>query len=265
MMHQPYGHGNIVFSLPECVPPLVVKTSDRLDSFAHTEANLDALKKLGIPVPSVMGRLVDDRFSIIVLEWIEGEDLGYALAGMTHPQRIMLASQVVGIQRKVVELPEGTGFGWTPIGQPGPFANWLEIVTRDLGRLSPKFQERLSPILAQLESEITAVRPVPFLDDLTVKNVIIQEGRLQGIVDLDHICYGDPLFWLALAETTVMLDVGEEATDYSNELRRLWLIEARSCGRLGFYEALFAASFLDRELQSEQAVRMERFFELRLG
>jgi len=40
-----------------------------------------------------------------------------------------------------------------------------------------------------------AVPAICFLDDLTTKNVIVQDGVLQGVVDFDHVCYGDPLFW----------------------------------------------------------------------
>ena len=40
---------------------------------------------------------------------------------------------------------------------------------------------------------LEAVPPLPFLDDLTTKNVLVDGGRLSGVVDVDVVCFGDPL------------------------------------------------------------------------
>lgn len=53
--------------------------------------------------------------------------------------------------------------------------------------------ERVQSGLARFEAYFRGVAPTPFLDDTTTKNVIISEGRLSGIVDIDVICFGDPL------------------------------------------------------------------------
>jgi aminoglycoside phosphotransferase (APT) family kinase protein len=260
MIHQSFGHGNLVFALPDHQPPLVAKTSDRVGAFEYTESNLRQLKNLGVPVPKLVGTASDGVISVLVLEWIPGQDLAYALPSMTAVQRRTLAGQIVEIQRQVARLPVGAGFGWTPIDKPGEFSSWRDVVYRDLHGLSHRFVTEIEPLFAVLEADLKDLPAVPFLDDLTVKNVIIDEGRLQGVVDLDHICYGDPLYWLALAETTVMLDVGDVAMDYCDELRRLW----PTCPRLNLYEAMFAATFLDRDLAPDQAMRMERFFDSKL-
>ena len=264
MLHQPFGHGNIVFKLPDLDSPLVAKTSDRAEAFLHTAANLSTLQELGIPVPNWVGRDDDGQLAVIVLEWIEGEDLAYALPEMTFEQRRTLAYQIADIQRRVGTLPDGGGFGWVPIGERGPFGSWFEIVDRDLHRLSARFVARLEPALSELRDRLRQIPPTPFLDDVTVKNVIVRDGCLNGIVDLDWICYGDPLYWLALTETTVMLDVGETGMDYCDELRRLWFDGAESPRELFLYEAMFAASFLERELPPDQHHRMRGFFEFRL-
>jgi hypothetical protein len=56
------------------------------------------------------------------------------------------------------------------------------------------------------------VPPVPFLDDLTTKNVIVDGGRLAGVVDVDVVCFGDPLYTPAL--TKVSLVAADLPTDY---------------------------------------------------
>ena len=44
----------------------------------------------------------------------------------------------------------------------------------------------------RFERYFAQIRPTPFLDDTTTKNVIVHEGKLSGIVDVDWICFGYP-------------------------------------------------------------------------
>ena len=43
------------------------------------------------------------------------------------------------------------------------------------------------------------------LDDITTKNVIVSAGELQGFVDFDNVCYGDPLYMLGLTMVAILL------------------------------------------------------------
>jgi aminoglycoside phosphotransferase (APT) family kinase protein len=101
---------------------------------------------------------------------------------------------------------------------------------------------------------LDAVEPMCFLDDLTVKNVIIQNGEFQGIVDLDLVCYGDPLYWLSLAEVTVVLDVGTQGSFYGDELRRLWGMTAETSTACDLYNVIQSWFFLSND-DSNRAVR----------
>ena len=92
-----------------------------------------------------------------------------------------------------------------------------------------------------------SVEATCFLDDLTVKNVIVQDGEFQGIVDLDEVCYGDPLYWLSLAEVTPILDVGSHGTFYGEELRRLWEMNERSSAACDLYNVIQAWFFLSKD------------------
>ena len=60
-----------------------------------------------------------------------------------------------------------------------------------------------------------------FLDDLTIKNVIVEGGALRGLIDFDAVCYGDPLFWLGLTATVLVCDLGPRERFYGDELCRL--------------------------------------------
>lgn len=52
--------------------------------------------------------------------------------------------------------------------------------------------DRVKTRIEQLSEEIEKIEPTPFLDDTTTKNVNIDQDRLSGIVDVDHICFSDP-------------------------------------------------------------------------
>ena len=256
LVHQPYGHGNLVFRLP--AHGLVAKTSTDLAAFRHTAANLRILRDLGLPVPTVATSGDDGLHAALVLHWIPGRDLGHALATMTTGQKRTLARQVAEVQSRVVALPVGRGYGWAPLGAKAPFPTWAAAVERELDRLPPAYRSRF--VLRRLhQSHFRSVPSRPFLDDLTVKNVLIRDGRLTGIVDLDLVGHGDPLFWLALAETTAVLDCDD--ADYGRLLRRAWAPTPRAERITDFYAAMFAASFLARA----PSERMRLFFERRLA
>jgi hypothetical protein len=178
---------------------------------------------------------------------------------MTTGERMKLAAEVVGIQRKVNDLGAGRSFGWGPLGGGAEFRSWSEVVWRDLQKVREPYREPLIERFDKNLSLLESVLPVPFLDDITVKNVIVDAGRLSGIVDLDAVCFGDPLYWLALTETTVVLDVGEQGADYSAELKRL--SQPWSSQVFNLYRAVFCGQFLSQDLNDRARVAMERLFE----
>lgn len=89
---------------------------------------------------------------------------------------------------------------------------------------------------------------VPFLDDLTTKNVLVADGRLSGVVDVDVVCFGDPLTTPAL--TKVSLVAAGQPTDYVEA----WLEELAPDA--GAFDLYCAVSCLD--LLSEVGVVFNR-------
>ena len=144
-------------------------------------------------------------FAFVVLERIPGTDLRHELASMTGTQMTVLAARIVDVQRRVASLELGAGFGWRPLGEVGAFSSWQAVVGRDLEagirRLETlretKLITRIVDLGRSLEIYFSSVQPTCFLDDLTTKNVIVQNGELRGLVDFDVVCYGDPLYWLS--------------------------------------------------------------------
>lgn len=87
-----------------------------------------------------------------------------------------------------------------------------------------------------------SVRPIPFLHDITTKNVIIEGARLTGIVDVDDLCFGDPLFLVGLIRVALL------ANGHSPAYADAWVDVLRPNREqreaLRFYTAMFCLDFL---------------------
>ncbi|MBI1333678.1 MAG: phosphotransferase [Armatimonadetes bacterium] len=244
VVHQPYGHAGLTFEVRADSGDFILKTRTEVGAFDHTEHHIDVLRASDIPVPTVLKRGRTDDFDYLLLAKIPGRDLGHVLGEMSSEQMSGLAAQIVDIERKATSLPNGEGFGWTPMKIPGLFASWTDVIERD-SKGCPDF---VLAEVARWKPYFDEVQPTCFLDDLTVKNVIIEDGELQGIVDLDEVCYGDALYWLSLAETTVVLDIGPQASFYGSELRRLWGLSEDEHAVCDLYCVIHSWSFMNRGL-----------------
>jgi aminoglycoside phosphotransferase (APT) family kinase protein len=257
-----YGHNSVTYDVELSRRHVIVRTNRNPEVFAGTEHNLRVLAELGLPVPQPL--VVDLTcttvpFAVMILPKIPGRDLGYELGNMAREQMTRLAEQIVSFQRRVATLPPGKGYGYTPIGAPGSHASWWEVirpgeppqVTAPSADLVDRLETCLLQHVARFEPYFREAPPTCFLDDLTVKNVIVQNGELQGLVDFDCVCYGDPLYWMSLTAAGVASDVGIEALFYVEELARLWELTNLQRQMLALYSAWhglwFVRSFSARE------------------
>jgi aminoglycoside phosphotransferase len=262
-----YGHGSVTYRVDsDRGPAVIVRTNTDPGVYGGTLGNLEALRSLGLPVPSVLQTdLTCSRypFAYVVTDTFPGRDLGFELADMTAVQMTQLAEQIVGFERQVSGLPHGSGYGFMPIGASGGHGRWIDAVRADrrsiLGSVDGgaegggdrggdrEFAElivNLGRVLDRSAARLDLIEPICFLDDLTTKNVIVHDGVLQGVVDFDVVCYGDPMYWLALAQVAILSDVGEAGQFYVDELIRLWAPSAFEMANLALYSALHAAEFL---------------------
>lgn len=250
-----FGHNSLTYDVTLPDHSVMLRTNPDAEVFRGTARNLQVLGGLGLPVPRLVAIDLSQQrypFAYMILEKIPGRDLRYELPAMTRPQMSRVAEQVVDFQRRVAKLPEGSGFGYVSVGEAGPFASWLALVQYETVAGGVVQDPELADLAARLRGLAMAqylpyfeqVRPVCFLDDLTVKNVIVQDGELQGVVDFDVVCYGDPLFTVALTATGVASDVGERGQFYVEELYRLWGLNPFQRQVVALYAALFAVDFV---------------------
>ena len=259
--HQAFGHNSVTFEVVLPNRSLIVRMNPRAEVFATTAHNITVLAGLELPTPTVLAVDVTCSrvpFAYMILDKIPGRDLRYELGTMSTEQMTRLATQIVEFQHRVGQLPPGQGYGYVGIGETGPHASWWDVpdhrieardTTGEVERT--RWQDRALRMQERFEPYLRSVPPTCFLDDITVKNVIVQNGELQGLVDFDCVCYGDPLLWLALTATGVVSDVGTRELFYVEELKRLWGLTPDQEPILALYAAIFALDFLCRFSPSE--------------
>ena len=247
--HQDFGHNSLTFDVALAGRNVIVRTNDAAEIFARTAHNLATLAKLGLPVPRVLAAdLTAQRFPFgwMLLEKIPGRDLRYELEAMTEAQMTRLAEQIVGFQKRVMALPTGAGVGYAPLGEPGPFASLWDFLHEGEAATVGVREPRLAAQIQARESYFRQTPPTYFLDDLTIKNVIVRGGELQGLVDFDVVCCGDPMFWLGLTATVLVCDLGPRERFYSDELCRLMALTAEQQSLVSLYAAWISLGFVQK-------------------
>ncbi len=247
--HQDFGHKSLTFDVALAGRSVIVRTNADAGTFAATERNLATLAGLGLPVSHVLAAdLTGARFPFgwMLLEKIPGRDLRDELPAMTEAQMTHLAEQIVGFQRQVMALPAGTGFGYAPLGETGPFASLWDLLQEGEAATVGVMEPRLEALIRARADDFRQAPPICFLEDMTTKNVIVQGGELQGLVDFDAVCYGDPLFWLGLTATVLVCDLGPRERFYGDELCRLMALTAGQQRLVALYAAWISLGFVQR-------------------
>jgi len=252
--HMSFGHGSKTYEVELSDKSVILRTNTKASAYVGTAKNIRELGGLGLPVPRIISESTDPTeygFVYMILEKIPGRDLRFELASMSKQQIEVVAKQVAGFELLVESLP-AEGYGYAPIGQRGRYDSWTEFLRAQLGVRTPAdeytalLKNKLGDLVDRLEPELLRVKSTCFLDDLTTKNVIIENGTLRGVIDFDVVCYGDPLWWLSLTGIAVLADLGREHFYYAEELRRIWGVDRDTRRRLALYENLHALDFMIR-------------------
>ena len=175
------------------------------------------LRPRGVPLPELLHAdlsLTRYPFPVLLLERLHGDDLGTVYRDLSHAALRALAERLGAIQDVVTRLPRGRGFGYATTAD-GRFTErtWRGVVAASLARSRARirfaavFDEGLlDPVEAAAGrfGYLDRVAATPFLHDITTKNVIVDDARLSGIVDVDDLCFGDPLLLIALIRMALL-------------------------------------------------------------
>ena len=153
----------------------------------------------------------------MVIERLPGRDLGQVYKKLTPSEKKELAECIASIQDSVSLLPTPEKFGFAFSLEQANLTgkrSWLDIVMSNIsrsesriikaGKFTLDYVVQVQKKVVEHEYYLRHVKPTPFLDDMTTKNVIIDGHYLSGIVDTDQVCFGDPLFTIALTKMALL-------------------------------------------------------------
>jgi hypothetical protein len=219
------------------------------------------LDPLGLPFPKMLHAQTDGEFACMILERLPGRDLGLAYADLSDDQKRRLAAAIVDAQALCAQLPTAQGYGYaTSYDDPVLKKNghWRDVLIADIkqsghridavGVIDSSVVDRVMSQLSKFDDYLSRVRPTAFMDDTTTRNVLVHEGTLSGIVDIDTLCFGDVLFTVALTRLALLtlrfdtryIDHWLDAMNATDEQRTV----------LNLYTAIFCVNFLGEQGQS---------------
>src|SRR3981081_2671950 len=149
------------------------------------------------------------------MEHIDGVDLGLVYQKLSSSDKYSIALQLVDIQGRVARLASVGRFGFAySYERFAEYTTWLYFLNSIVRRAEQRMDSTNHPGLGYVETVrrklknytvyFRAIEPVPFLDDTTTKNVLISGDKIVGIVDVDQLCFGDPLLTLGLTRMALL-------------------------------------------------------------
>lgn len=219
------------------------------------------LEPLGVPLPQMLHAETRGEFACMILERLPGRDLGPVYAELSDAQKHELAMSVANTQSRCAQLPQAHGYGYAmSYDDPALRENqcWRDVLIGDLersrkrliavGAVDAAAADRVLANLSRFDAYLSRVQPVAFMDDTTTRNVLVHEGKLSGIVDVDSLCFGDRLFTVALTRLALLtlkqdtryIDYWLEAMNATSDQRAV----------LNLYTAIFCVNFLSEQGQA---------------
>ncbi|MBD5138305.1 MAG: phosphotransferase [Ruminococcus sp.] len=237
------GIGNYVYIVKCDDIKYIIRCSEDNNAYDDTIYWLKKLSALDIPVPKVLFCGQYQKYSYLILNYIEGKDIGLVYRDLTEAEKREIAKEVIKIQRKVSRLPlENNNDEWSWVHFIDDMLERADKLIVQNGYFDSQKVKQLKEQKAFLEEYFADVKPVAYLDDISTKNLLIHHGRISGIIDIDWIGIGDDLTFIALTYVA-LLDM-EYETDYVE-----YLLNERGCNAsemkaFCFYSLLFCVDFM---------------------
>lgn len=169
--------------------------------------HIPKFKALGIKVPNILAEDYSKNqipLSYQIQSKIDGYDLGEVIETLSDKQLKTLGKEVAHIFNKVKTIPSSNKFGVIWGGRDDEVSDtwtermyiWIEeSKERGLktGVMDSKIEEIANILYARYKSYFSNVIPTTYYGDICSKNIMIQNGIFNGLVDLDGLTQGDPL------------------------------------------------------------------------
>ncbi|MCI8339612.1 MAG: phosphotransferase, partial [Lachnospiraceae bacterium] len=209
------GIANYVFIVSTANEKFILRCSKDENAYKDTVYWLHRLSVCEIPIPIVLSEGKYKDYSYLILPYIRGDDIGNVYCKLNDSEKKQIAKEVVKIQRKVSRLDIRADEGWT----------WNCFVDEMLNRAEDRIKRKnyfdfnkiyiIKKLQKEIQEYLDMVPAVPYLDDISTKNLLIYEGNVSGIIDVDWIGFGDMLTFVAMTRVALLnMDLDTKYIDY---------------------------------------------------
>lgn len=201
------GMCNEVYTVCLANKEIIVRLNSENKFLMGSHDHIPKFKALGINVPDI---LIEDfskkiiPFSYQIQNKIEGQDLYFVIEKLTDEQLIELAKDIASIFKKVATIPASNQFGIVWGGGNNELNDsWtdrMEVWINEsyergtkTGVMDDEMFNLAKKLFAKYKTYFDSIKPVTYFGDICSKNVMILNGKFNGLVDLDGVTQGDPL------------------------------------------------------------------------
>ena len=235
------GMVNTVYIVRVGEEKYVIRLNREQGTYAESANLLAQGYELGIPVPELIESGYMQGFEYLVMTYIKGRDLGIVYPELLPEDKQAIAQRLVEIQQKAS--------GFQGFHKQEPWQNTIyelldtaEERIKSAGYFEMEKVEFVRREAQRMEKYFKEVQPSAYLDDISTKNLLIEGGKVSGIVDLDEIGYGDRLTYIALMRVA-LLNMGFDDSLCGDILRGMDADAGQRRAEL-FYSLLYCVDFM---------------------
>lgn len=252
------GDQNFVYAVKTTAAEYVLRLTDisHKYKFQSSIAWQKMLIPLGVPLAEFINSDLEGKYSpfpALLMMRLPGDDLINVYQKLTNVEKNKLANEMVRIQSLCAGLPDGPGYGILDSYDVIPTEKtWYEFLTKRLelykehitqnAVFNPVMVTQVLNVAQQMKENFSIIRPTPFLWDASERNVLIHDSKIAGIVDVDEICFGDPLLVIALTSTCLELEGLD--TIYTDYWAAALNLDKSAQDRLDFYKLFYSIAFM---------------------
>jgi hypothetical protein len=235
----------------------VLKLADDKNLISGSIYWLEMIKDLEIPIPKVIAENIEAEPFYFVMNCIPGQDLGIVYNTLSSKQKKDIAATLLKFQKEIKKLPLAPGYGsLNSYDDKENLKNtWVEFIESEINRAEEgisqnhifpvSYVNRVRNLVPEFKDYFSKVKPEPFFDDATTKNVLVHNGKLSGIIDLDWITFGDALSFIGLT-AMALLSMNAEL-DYVEYLMQEMGLNEEQENVLKFYILIFCIVFMSEK------------------
>ncbi|EHL32690.1 aminoglycoside phosphotransferase family protein [Legionella drancourtii] len=252
------GEQNFVYAVRTPAAEYVLRMTDisHKHKFHAAIAWQKILLPLGVPLAEFIKSDLDGKYSpypALLMMRLPGDDLINVYPHLTDSDKKNLANEMINIQALCNRLHECSGYGiLDSYDDISTEKTWYEFLFKRLelykeqitntALFTPKLATQVLNVAKCMEDSFRIIRPMPFLWDASERNVLVHNGKITGIVDVDEICFGDPLLVIALTSTCLELEGLD--TIYTDYWAAGLHLDKSAQVRLDFYRLFYAIAFM---------------------